>query len=308
MIRYRQNRIAESRLSLPVAVVYGGLVWLAAGTVAHAWWWQFCCFAISVYLMIELNNRNALIRIYSRMVSCSFIFLTCLNSLLFPSTSGTVLQLATVAFFVLSFPCYQDRQAAGHTFYAFMVIGIASLFQVQILYVVPFCWLLMMVSFYSFSLRTFFASLLGLLTPYWIVSAYFLYYQDFSTPVRHFLPLLEDPFTFDYHLLTLPAILTYITLTVLGITGIIHFLRSSYLDSVRIRMLYKGFIYPELLLIIIIPMMPQHAEWLLRMMIVCTTPLIAHFIALTHSRLSNIAFHLMVAVVIALTCFHLFLS
>lgn len=306
MIKYRQNRVAESRLALAFAVVYGCIIWLAAGVVTHAWWWQFCLFAISTYLIIELNNHHALIRIYSRMMSCSFIFLSCMNSHLFPSSSGAFLQLAVVAYYAFSFHTYQDRQAAGFTFYSFLAIGIASLIEVRILYALPFCWLLMIVSYYSFSIRTFMASLLGLLTPYWMAGVYFLLLQDFNTPQHHFQPLWGNPFLFDYHQLNVSEIFTYFTLTALGIIGIIHFLRDSYQDSVRIRMLYKGFIYSDLILMILIPMMPQQAEWLLRVMIVNTSPLIAHFIALTHTRFSNILFHVIVILVLALTLFHLY--
>ena len=306
MIKYRQNRVAESRLLLSFSVIYGCIIWLAAGLVANAWWWQFCLFAISSYLIMELNNHHALIRIYSRMMSCSFIFLTCMNSHLFSSSSGAVIQLAAVAFYTFSFRSYQDRQAAGLTFYSWIAIGMASFVEVRILYAIPFCWLLMMVSYYSFSLRTFFASLLGLLTPYWMIGVYFLVRQDFSTPLQHFRPLLGNPFQFDYSQLDLSEIITYFVLVALGLIGIFHFLRDSYQDSVRIRMLYKAFIYSDLILMILVPLLPQHAEWLLRVMIVNTSPLIAHFIALTHTRLSNLLFHVIVILVLALTLFHLF--
>ena len=135
MIKYRQNRVAESRLLLSFSVIYGCIIWLAAGLVVHAWWWQFCLFAISSYLIMELNNHHALIRIYSRMMSCSFIFLTCMNSHLFSSSSGAVIQLAAVAFYTFSFRSYQDRQAAGLTFYSWIAIGMASFVAVRILYV-----------------------------------------------------------------------------------------------------------------------------------------------------------------------------
>ena len=306
MIKYRQNRVAESRLLLSFSVIYGCIIWLAAGLVANAWWWQFCLFAISSYLIMELNNHHALIRIYSRMMSCSFIFLTCMNSHLFSSRSGAIIQLAAVAFYTFSFRSYQDRQAAGLTFYSWIAIGMASRIEVRILYAIPFCWLLMIVSYYSFSIRTFMASLLGLLTPYWMAGVYFLLLQDFSTPLQHFRPLLGNPFQFDYSQLDLSEIITYFVLVALGLIGIFHFLRNSYQDSVRIRMLYKAFIYSDLILMILVPLLPQHAEWLLRIMIVNTSPLIAHFIALTHTRLSNLLFHVIVILVLALTLFHLY--
>ena len=51
LAEYRQNRVAESRLLLSFSVIYGCIIWLAAGLVVHAWWWQFCfvqglCYAL----------------------------------------------------------------------------------------------------------------------------------------------------------------------------------------------------------------------------------------------------------------------
>ncbi|MDR9825015.1 hypothetical protein RCJ22_05260, partial [Vibrio sp. FNV 38] len=88
MIKRTQNHVAESRFTLPVVVLYAIAVWLASGllipsvpiTSEGLWkgaWVQFVCFFVSAYVLVELNNSNALIRIYSRTVSCSFIVLLC---------------------------------------------------------------------------------------------------------------------------------------------------------------------------------------------------------------------------------------
>ena len=75
MKKYIQNKVAENRLALSVTIVYAVGVWLLSGFVQENWWIQFGCFALAAFLMLELNNVNALIRIYSRMVSCSFLAL-----------------------------------------------------------------------------------------------------------------------------------------------------------------------------------------------------------------------------------------
>ena len=123
-----QNVISESRLTLPVVATYGMGTWAAAGLFHEQWWIQLACFAISTYLMIELNNSNALIRIYSRMVSCSFIILSSAMCFLFCSISQAIAELCVIASYIMLFRCYQDRQAAGRTFYAFICLGLASMF------------------------------------------------------------------------------------------------------------------------------------------------------------------------------------
>ena len=79
MIKRMQNHEAESSFTLPAVSAYAVAVWLASGLLiphipftaqelAGGAWMQLVCFVVSAYLMVELNNSNALIRIYSRTV------------------------------------------------------------------------------------------------------------------------------------------------------------------------------------------------------------------------------------------------
>ena len=70
-----QNKVAASRYSLPITATLATLVWVAVGLLVSNIWVEFAFTAMSTLLMVELNNRNALMRTYSRMVSCSFLAL-----------------------------------------------------------------------------------------------------------------------------------------------------------------------------------------------------------------------------------------
>ena len=59
------------------------------------------CFALSAYLMVELNNAYALLRVRSRMVSSVFMALTCTMTFLFHSMTGGLVQLFTIASLLL---------------------------------------------------------------------------------------------------------------------------------------------------------------------------------------------------------------
>ena len=115
-----QNKVAESKLALPVTSVYAVIVWLLCGLISQQWWVQFGCFAFSTYLMAEMNNINALIRIYSRMVSCTFLMLMCCICFLFPSQRGALFQLCIISSMVVLFYGYQDKQSVGITYYAYL--------------------------------------------------------------------------------------------------------------------------------------------------------------------------------------------
>jgi len=306
-VKHIQNHIAESKLTLPVVAVYGVVVWLLAGVVANHWWPQLFCFALSTYLLIELNNSNALIRVYSRTVSCSFIGLMCTAPFLFGSLSGGVVQLCFIAAVLLLFQTYQDETSTGRCFYAFAAIGVGSLFFVQIFYYVPVLWLLMLTNLLCMKWRTFLASVLGLLAPYWFVTAYLVYFGDPMSLVGHFAALGHWSAPFDLTVLSDSQVLVLALCLLLALTGIVHFWRNSYHDKIRIRLLYGCFTVLVLFTAALLLLQPQHYSVLIRLLIVVISPLIGHFLALTYTRISNIAFFAITLATLALTVYNLWM-
>lgn len=310
MIKRLQNKVAESRFTLPAAAIYGTVVWLASGLIQQQWWIQFACFALATYLMVELNNSNALIRIYSRSVAALFILLSCVACFLFPSMEGAITQVCMAASLLVLFRSYQDRMAAGSTFYGFLFLTIGSLAQVHLLWFIPFYWILMVFFIFSMSLRTFIASLLGIFLPYWclLIWVVWRYGDEISPFADHFAPLGDFQFPVDYTALPLPLILTFVFVVALSITGVIHYLRTSFLDKIRIRQIYYSFIFLNAVAAFFLLVQPQLYDVTLRMMIIATSPLIAHFLSLTRTRFTNIAFFAILAVALILTVLNLWIS
>ena len=309
-VRRIQNKVAESRLTFPVTVLFGLGVWLLCGMIQHQWWIQFVCYALSTYIMMEFNRSNALIRIYSRAVSTAFVFLSGVTCYLFPSLEASITLLCLTASILTLYKTFQDKQAVGWTFYTFLLVGLITLLKVQAFWLVPFYWLVMATCLSSLGWRTFFGSVLGLVLPYFYLAAIVIYRYpgDFSPFTTHFLPLLDVRFPYDYSQIPLPHYLTYGFLLILTVTGIIHFLRTSYNDRIRIRQFYYGFILFDLAMFVFIALQPQHFELFIQMAVIMTSPLIAHFIALTHTRITNIAFFVIVITAVALIGYHLWTS
>ena len=193
-----QNRVAESRYALSLMVVYALGIWYLGGLVERQLYFQLAFLTVSTYLMMELNNSNALIRIYSRMVSCSFLALTTTATFLFPSLREALVQLCLITFYTIIFHTYQDKEAPGLTFYAFLCLGIASVLFVQVLFFVPFLWLLIGFKMMAFSFRMFCASLIGLLTPYWFLAPMSLFTGHFDAFVAHFIGIAQFRPLFQY--------------------------------------------------------------------------------------------------------------
>ena len=293
---------------MPVITVYALGVWLLSGVLTNHWWWQLACFAITSYLMVELNNINALIRIFSRMVSSAFLVLTCCACFLFPALHEAVMLTCLTAFMVLLFLTYQNKNAAGITYYAFFLLGVASIAYVHLLFFLPLIWLLMITNTMSLSFRTWTASLLGLLTPYWFGIVWVIYRHDYSLMIDHFtaLTVFEEPFNLygikDYQKATLALII------LMAVIGSIHFIRRNYLDKIRIRMFYGFFMWMDLAALVFLLLQPQHFNAMMFIMILNTSPLIAHFIALTSTKLTNITFLVLTMATLLLTTYNLWIS
>ena len=168
-----QNKVASSRYALPITATLAALVWVAVGFLVSNIWVQFAFTIISTLLMVELNNHNSLMRTYSRMVSCSFLVFITMTSLPAPSFKASIVTMCFIAFYLIIWNGYQDKQSSGWTFYAFFCIGLASMVFIQIGYFLPVLWLMMMVFTNSFSIRSFFASIIGVVMPYWFSAGYY---------------------------------------------------------------------------------------------------------------------------------------
>lgn len=297
-----QNRIAESRFALPVTAVYTLAVWLAMCACGQRNIVELAVFALEAYLMAELNNRNALIRIYSRMVSCAFLVLGTMTASISGHIDALLVQLCIIATYLLLFSCYQNQQAQGRMFYAFACIGAASVIFPQILLYVPVIWILAGTNLMAFSWRNFWASIIGLTVPYWFIAGYCALTGNFSIVAQRF-GMLTDvvPPTFTYELPEPGIALSLGFITLMAVIGAIHFLRNSYKDKIRTRMIYEMVIIMTAYTACLIILLPKYAWILMGILLVNVAILTAHFIALTKSKVTNIAFCLLTVAALAIT-------
>lgn len=295
---------------LPITILYGVGIWLLAGLVNNGWWFQFLCFFASVYAMIHLNNINLMIRIYSRSVSAAYILLSCIAVWLFPSINGAVIQLGSVLILLLLFSCYQDHETRGRTFYVFLIASTISLLEPRYLLFVPIFWLLMATTVYSLCFRTFLASLIGLITPYWLYAGWLLF-NNIKNPgmALSFTSRFTDiQWAIDYGALTRQQIAYLALLIVMFLVGTIHFWLNSYMDKIRVRQIYTSLIMLTLYTLVLLAVQPQMFDVLIIMLTIAVSPIIAHFVSLTHTRLSNIFFMVLMAVILLLTGMNLWIS
>lgn len=304
-VRRIQNKISESRWTQAYVVSIAILIWIIAGLHTTMVIVPGICTLLSTYLMMELNNSNALIRIYSRMVSCSFLVFITMSSFMFPSIRSAIVMLGIVGYYTLAFRCYQDQHAPGWSFYAFFCLGMASVAWVQILYFLPILWIVTRSNLLAMSLRNMAASLLGLILPYWFFAAYLAYKGNAYLLVEHFAQLGSFEQPTNFLALRLSNMIVIGFLFVCALIGIVHFLNQKRNDSIRTRLFFQLFITIDLFALLFLVLQPQHYEPLISILAVTTAPLIAHFFALTHTRITNWTFKILTFIATLITIFNL---
>ena len=302
-----QNIIAESGLSLPAMVVYGVGIWLAKGLIPDRLWLQMGTFFLAVYLMVELSNGNALLRIRSRMVSCTFIALSCAASFLFTSLEGNLLQIGIIASLLFLFQTYQDPLAVGKTYYAFFFWGLCTTICTQMFLFVPLLWILMATQLRVLSVKIVIASLLGIATPYWMILAWGLFKGDASWIANHFTAPDSSAWATGMMTLTVGQIAILVLTLLLTLVSIVHLWQYGFEDKTRIRLIYGFFCIMTLASTLYIVVQPQSFNYLMRLVIIMASPVIAHFFTLTSHRFTNIFFFVTLAVVFSITVLNLWM-
>lgn len=300
-----QNIIAESRWSLTIMSVCAIAVWSAVALTNIYVLPSLLCMLFSTFLMMELNNTNALIRIYSRMVSCCYMAFTTMATFQFISYRAAIIVLCIVGFYTCIFRCYQDFHSPGWTFYAFLCFGLSSIVWVQTFYFLPILWILMATNLLAPSAKNYVSSFFGILLPNIVAIGVKLYLGDLQSIIDHFGNLIVFEKFFDYGILSIGEIVTALWVILCAIIGTTHFIRQKRSDSIRNRMLYGMFITINSAAIISLFLQPQHYDALLGIMIASTSPLLAHFIALTHTKLTNFVFKLLLLGTIVIMVFNL---
>ena len=285
-----QNRVAESSLSLPVSAIISILIWFAAGLVSRKLWIPLLLTGFSTYLIAEMNTRNTLLRIRSRMMSCVFLWLATMQATIAVRCQTTVIQTLTGLCIYLLLFCYKDKKEVPSIFCIALIISIGSIIWTPFLYFLPIVIFLLCVPLYAISFKAVSAIIMGIVLPYWTLIPYFVYKENTDWIKLHIAPLHDVSVLFDYSSVTVGHLVCYAILIILMLIGWIHFVRTAYKDKIKTRNLYDVVITLSIFFALIIPIAPAYADYTLTMLAVVVSPLAAHYFSLTNTKLTNIVF------------------
>lgn len=307
-----QKRITEGRFTLPAAILLSVAGWLLSGLLfpvpdcgeedyllarlISGWGVSthlagacgFLLYAFTGYLLIELNNRFALIRMRASFQTAVYFLLIAVCPAMHRLCAADVAALCFLCSLFFLFAGYQHSRPAGCLFHAFTFIGLGSLFLPQLTLFVPLYWLGAR-SFQSLSLKSLLGGLLGWSLPYWFLFAHAYYHGEmhlFHAPfaeLAHFRPM-------DFSCLTLSDVLTAGYLFVLFAVSAVHCFVAGYEDKIRTRAFLQHLILFTFCLFLYMALQPSLFFRLLPMLIICTSILAGHLLVLTATRSSNLFF------------------
>lgn len=293
-----RTRITGSTLTLPVTAAITLLTWLLPYGHGASKWAGLLVTCLSAYALVELNNRFALLRIRSRMVSASFLTLMsacpALHSEWIPLSTALLLALS---YFML-FASYQDKGSQGCIFHAFLFVGVASILYPPMLVLAVLFYFSMIFQLRNFTVRTMMAGLLGIAVPYWLYAAYSIWENKLDTAFLY----LEQWLTFqmpDYTQVSPSQWVTAGTLTALSLFAFVHFSHTAYNDKIRTRMFFYVISTQEAALAAGLVLLPQYYEEQLALLLLNSSPLLAHYYTLAKGHLADVWFYLSL---LALVC------
>lgn len=245
--------------------------------------------AFTAYLTVEWNNSFALIRVRSRMCSVVFLMLTGAAPFMHKWDTNMVVTLCVLVNFMFMFRTYQKQRPEADFFHGFAVLSFGSLFFPQLLFFVPFYYISALVQLRSMSFRGFFAGLLGLTLPYWCYGGYAVWNNRLDLVTEQFASLIRllKP---DYTPLTVGETALAAFTIFYALLAAFHYARTAYNDKMRTRMFFNTLVLQMFVAIGLLVAQPQHIHSCLHILIITSTPLIAHYLTLARGRGFNFWF------------------
>lgn len=327
-----QNQLAASSVTLPAACVAATLLWwLPQGgySTDYLLGWLACAF--TTYIFLESAAVNALIRIRSRMISSLFLLLMAAVGFLHPLQAGTLAQCALVLSLYCLLRTYENPRPQADTFHTYLLVSLASLLWPPFLLLTFAVLWSQAVYLRSLGWKSFGAAVIGMILPYVFWASAAFVWTGFEPFVQHTAAIIS-PFTESFYWQWLvqqvqtcewhtfwhvfPAELwrrlsCHMTegvslglVLLFGLTGFVHYVRKSYDDKIRVRMCHYTYMALQFVLVCWIFLQPSSFHMLFPLLLLTTVPAAAHFIALTHTWLTNawVVLLLLLLVVVGVYC------
>ena len=300
-----QIQVATGRFTLPVVILICLLIWSC--TIQS--WSDLASLAITVaigYLMIEANTAFTLIRTHSALPVCIYWLVTTSLLFLHPFEWTHFVPLIFILALCQLFNSYESTSPATPIYHVFFFISLGSMIFPPILYFIPLIWGSMH-PFRSISGKSFLASLLGIMTPYWFLFGYAFYSNQlhlFWTPLQKVFHL----YPIDYSQITAAELLSWGFITLLLFISGFHYWQVAYMDKNRTRIYHSFMVIAGIWTTLGSILQPAHLHEWMSIQLICASFLSGHLFTLTRNRFSAIYFIVTIILFILLILFNLWMQ
>lgn len=299
-----QIQIATGRFTLPVTIVICLLLWIFT---LQGWneLGSIGIIALIGYLMIEANTTFTLIRTRTSLPVCIYWMLATALFFLHGFLRENFVPLAFLIAVMQLFASYESSKPATPIYNIFLILGTCSLFFAPVVYYIPL-FLIGMIPFRAFSLKSFGACVLGLLTPYWFLLGFALW----ENQIQLFTDPLNEMTTFtpiSYGHLHIHEIVSWGFISLFLLINGIHYFQAAYSDKTRTRIYHFFLVYAGWWTTLLSFLMPQHLPVWLPVQCICASFLGGRLFTLTRNRFSGIYFFVTFVIAILITLYNLWM-
>ena len=293
-----QHQIATGRSTFPVVVLISLALWILTYTDKTEFL-SLLAGGITTYLLIELNTTFALIRTRTEMPSAIFICIYSALLFLHPYQHTCWTQLLFMGTLFGLFNSYESKHAPIHLFHAFLCLGLGSLLVNDLIWLTPLVFIAVIV-LRALNARSFFAGIIGLTIPYWVVLGYYLIVdiigeislegigigQLISQHFGDIIPLGSslEGIRMEYQELGMTKGISYAVILIISIIGTACSHYYSFNDKVRTRSFIGALIPLEIGIVLIELVHPALLDSLLPIQIIFAALTCSYLFALIFTR------------------------
>ena len=281
-----QYNVATGRATLPLAIIFS----LALFALCYKEPTDLISLGIAgaiTYMLIEFNAIFAFIRTRTFLPSAMFVLFYAGCPALLQYRTDLYIPLLFMLMMFFLFQSFEKKDASLTVFHAFICLGTACMISPFFLYITPFMFIYM-ISLRSLSARTFFAGILGLVTPYAITASYYAYNDRLADMFNFIKPVIEHPVMANFHIIAFEDIIYFAIILLIGIVSSVMNAMYSFKDKVRSRIIIRTVILIELTHLPLIFIQPILFQPALVIQLILGAVMSGHLFALEFNKLTKI--------------------
>ena len=265
--------------------------WLNNKTVIYAS--GLLLMILTAFIIQRINDIEMLISERTRLVFLFYILLTSTNLRIIPFNNGTIVLLCLVCMINELFKTFQSPEDKGKLFNAGVCIGVASLFVPQTLWFVLLLWL-GMYQLFSLNYRSFFSSLIGVLSIFWFVLTWSVWKHDFSIFRNVYISLTDIKLFAVFHSMRYYHI-GFIFIAVMMIPLMLNIKMDTINNRMRVRQMLSFLLNMSVMSCILIFLYGRNANVFISVLYLPLSVLLAYFFENMRKRFYFIFYYFILA-------------